>query len=246
MNIVTVVKALGPVDSRSIQRDPLLRWLIVVPLFIALATRWLLPIVFERLGALFGFDLTSYYAPVMSTLLLMIVPILAGTVIGFLLLDQRDDNTLTALQVTPMSLTDYMVYRFAGPILLSVVMTIIALPLAGVATVGFAALLIVSFAAAPLAPLFALFLAAFAQNKVQGFALTKASGIILWPPVIAYFVPPGWQLAFGLAPTYWPAKLLWILAAGEPYAWIYLLVGLIYQFLVMMMLMRRFHQVTHQ
>jgi fluoroquinolone transport system permease protein len=36
----------------------------------------------------------------MSFVLLM-TPMLAGIVVGFLLLDQRDDQTLTALQVTP-------------------------------------------------------------------------------------------------------------------------------------------------
>lgn len=246
MNLRTAFKALGPIDLKTIQRDPLLRWLVGAPLVAALATRWFLPIVFTRLGIFLEFDLMPYYTPIMGASLLMLVPVLAGMVIGFLLLDQRDDQTLTALQVTPMSLAAYIVYRFTAPILLSAIMTVITLPLAGVTTLGFASLAIVALAAAPLAPLFALFLAAFAQNKVQGFALTKASGLLLWPPIIAYFVQSGWQLAFGLAPTYWPARLLWTLEAGEAYAWIYLLVGLIYQFLIMAILLKRFNRLTHQ
>jgi fluoroquinolone transport system permease protein len=246
MNAINALKALGPIDARSVHRDSLLRWMIILPLLFALGVRWFFPLIFVRLGLLFEFDLMPYYPAIMSTLLLMLIPVLAGTVIGFLLLDQRDDQTLTALQVTPMSLATYLIYRFTVPLLLSMLITLIAFPLAGVARLSFPSLLLVIVAAAPQAPLFALFLAAFAQNKVQGFALTKASGILLWPPLIAYFVQSNWQFAFGLVPTYWPAKLLWTLAAGEANAWLYLVVGLVYQSLLMVVLMARFNRVMHQ
>jgi fluoroquinolone transport system permease protein len=55
--------------------------------------------------------------------------------------------------------------------------------------------------AASLAPLSALFFGSVAQNKVQGFVLNKGMGIILVPPLIAYFVESGWQLLFGIFPT---------------------------------------------
>jgi len=100
--------------------------------------------------------------------------------------------------------------------------------------------------AAPFAPIYALLLVAFAQNKVQGLALTKALGVIQWPPMIAYFVESGWQLALGIFPTYWPLKFFWVHQAGEANAWIYLPVGLAYQFLVLAVLLRRFNRVMHQ
>jgi len=70
-------------------------------------------------------------------------------------------------------------------------------------------------AAAPLAPAWALFLAAFAANKVQGFALMKAAGIVNWPPVIAWFVSADLRRLFGICPTYWPVEVYWELAAGR-------------------------------
>lgn len=39
-----------------------------------------------------------------------------GVVTGFLLLDERDDRTLTALQVTPLPLRAYIFYRVTVPI----------------------------------------------------------------------------------------------------------------------------------
>ena len=46
----------------------------------------------------------------------------------------------------------------------------------------------IAVATAPLTPIFALILAAFAQNKVQGFAVMKGLGRALMIPLVAYFI----------------------------------------------------------
>lgn len=239
------LKALGPIDFQSVRRDELLRWLIPFPLLIGVVLRFGVPPVEARILAQFGFDISPYYGLFMS-FVVMTMPLLVGMVIGFLLLDQHDDRTLTALQVTPLTLTGYLIYRISVPMLLSVLITLIVVPLANLVWIGWLPLLAATLASAPIAPLSALFLAAFAQNKVQGFALSKGSGVFLAPPLVAYFVQMPWQLLFGLTPTYWPVKLFWVLQNGEPHAWIYLVVGLAYQFLLLALLLRRFNRVMHQ
>jgi fluoroquinolone transport system permease protein len=113
----------------------------------------------------------------MSVVLLM-TPMLAGTVVGFLLLDQRDDQTLIALQVTPLTLGGYFVYRIAVPTLLSVVVTVLMLPVTGLLRLGPFGVMATALSACLLAPLYALLLGAYAANKVQGFALAKAAGVL--------------------------------------------------------------------
>lgn len=179
-------------------------------------------------------------------MIVLLTPYLAGLVIGFLLLDQRDDGTLTALQVTPLSLNGYLVYRLTTPMLVSIVMTLAAAPLSGVVDVGVGMLVATAVSAAPLAPIFALLLAVLAQNKVQGFALTKVSGLILIPPLIAYFVTTPWQILLGLFPTFWPAMALWSAQAGDPAFWFYWSAGLVYQLIVLTLLTRRFNQIMRQ
>jgi fluoroquinolone transport system permease protein len=106
MNSLTIWKTLTPIDIRSIGRDSLLRWIVILPLVVAVAARWLAPVLVANVERFLSFDLMPFYPAVMSYLLLLMVPYMAGFVIGFLLLDQRDDGTLTALQVTPLSLSD--------------------------------------------------------------------------------------------------------------------------------------------
>lgn len=246
MHALKVIRALGPIDARNVGRDAMLRWMAALPLVIAVAVRWLLPILIARLEALTQIVLTPYMPLVLSYGLLLLMPMLAGMVIGFLLLDQRDDQTLTALQVTPLPLSSYLAYRLGVPMLLSVALTLLTFPLAGLMTDQLGALLVAALAAAPLASIAALALAAFAANKVQGFALMKASGVFVMAPLIAAFVPSAWQLVFGIVPTYWPARLIWALQTADADAWVYLLVGLAYQALLLLLLLRRFERVMHR
>lgn len=246
MNIIRVWQALGPIDARSVQRDPLLRWLAALPLAAALAARWLLPTLLAQLEELLQLELLLYYPDFMAFALLLLGPMLAGVVIGFLLLDQRDDRTLTALQVTPLSLNHYLAYRITMPILIGVGLALLTLPLSGLVSLPALVLLAVAVSAAPMAPLFALFLAAFAANKVQGFAIQKIMGVVFLPPLVAYFTPAPWEWFFGLVPTYWPAKTLWLAQAGDARLWLFLIVGLLVQFLFLWLLLGRYNRVMRQ
>jgi len=237
-----VIHSLGPIDAKSVMRDNLLRWMIITPIALALSARWGVPFLTAWLSERFGFDLTPYYT-LLTSFLVLTVPSLVGAVVGFLLLDQRDDRTLTALQVTPLTVEGYLLYRTAIPLVLSVAMTTVMIALSGLVTMGLLPALLASLQAAPVAPLYALFVAAFAANKVQGFALLKAAGGLAWPPLLAYFVSSHWQLAFGIDPLYWPVKVFWMLEAGDAGVWLYYLGGLAYQAGLIVLLLRRFKDV---
>ncbi|MCA9972587.1 MAG: hypothetical protein KC425_20340 [Anaerolineales bacterium] len=237
-----IVRVMGPVDARGVGRDGLLRWILLLPLALALAARWLLPALLAEMETLLGLALLPYYRPVMGYVLATLAPFMVGFVVGFLLLDQRDDRTLVALQVTPLPLSGYLAYRLALPLLVSVPVTMLVLPVSGLAALTAVQLLLVAVAAAPQAPLLALLLAALAQNKVQGFALLKASSVVMLPPLLAYFLPPPWPLLLGIVPTVWPARLFWALQAGDP-AGLLLAAALAYQGLLLLALARAFRRV---
>ena len=240
--VAAVFRALGPIDARSVARDSMLRWLVGAPIAYALAFRWGVPGLRSWLDERYGFDLVPHY-PLLASFLVLITPALIGAVVGFLLLDQRDDRTLTALQVTPLTMEGYLAYRIAVPMVVSVPVMMASIAISDLATMGVSRAFAAAVQAAPAAPLFALFAAAFASNKVQGFALLKGVGVLTWPPVIAWFVSSPWQAAFGLDPLYWPLKVFWMLEAGEPLVWLYFLAGLAYQSLLIALLVRRFKTV---
>ena len=234
--------ALCGVDFKNLSRDPMLAWFTIFPLAIALAMRWGVPALTATLRARYDFDLVPYY-PLILSFLLLTMPTIVGAIIGFMLLDQRDDGTLSALQVTPLTMRGYLFYRASVPMALSLLMTAFALVISGLMVGHSALLLLYSLVAAPLGPLFALFTASFAANKVQGFALMKASGVISWPAIIAWFIPMPWQLAFGIVPHFWMAKVVWAGEAGES-VWLYAAVAILFQLALLLLLMRRFDRLV--
>ena len=244
MNGVRAVRVLGPIDLRGVWRDSLLRWLIGFAVATGILLRLGMPPLITWLAERHDFDLQPYLPLVMSTLLLML-PMMVGMIIGFLLLDERDDQTLTALQVTPLSLRIYLAYRLGMPVLASVLLTVLVFEIAGVGNVRAGELLLAAVAAAPLAPLFALYLAAFASNKVQGFALAKANGFLTIPPLIAWFVGAPYEYLCGIVPTYWPVKLYWRMTEGVFDGWVFV-GGIAFQFVVVGLLVRRFQFVTRR
>jgi fluoroquinolone transport system permease protein len=240
---VSRLRALGTIDAQSIARDSLLRWMVVLAPAIGLVFRFGAPRIDGMLEQELGFDLTPYF-PLLMSFLPLVAAGLAGTVSGFLLLDQRDDRTLTAILVTPLRLGGYLRYRLTAVILLSAALGSIMVPLAGLSETSLPQVVLSASVAAPLAPIYALFLGTFAANKVQGFALAKAIGVVFVPCVAAYFVTGPWQSAFGLLPHYWPLKVFWLFdeeatAAAMGHA----LLGLGWQGTVLAMLVRRFSRV---
>jgi fluoroquinolone transport system permease protein len=222
MDALRMIWALAPVDARGVWRDPLLRWLLLVPLGLGLATRSVFPNLLEQVATLLPFGLASVYQPLMAACLLLIGPLLAGMVVGFLLLDQRDEGTLVALQVTPLPAWAYLLYRLGLPLLSSIPLSVLAFGLSEIHVPGWrltGALLL----AAPLGPLYALALAKLAQNKVQGFALAKAAGVFIAAPLATLFTSPLWDHILLFAPTTWAARYLW---QGE---WWVLVGGIVYQ-----------------
>ncbi len=245
MNAIKVFRILGPIDARNIFRDSSIKWMIFLPLLMAIIIRWGVPPLTVSLEAQYGFDLTPYYPAILSYFFVAMCPFVFSMLVGFVLLDERDDNTLTALSVTPLSLNTYFAYRISMPIVLTIVLMFIIFPIAAIGTLPPEEILITAIAAAPTAPMFALFLATVAQNKVQGFALMKLAGMPLLAPIFGFFVDGPWEYAFGIVPTYWPMKVYWMLEAGQAGVWLHALVAVVYQSLIIWLLVKRFNKIMH-
>jgi fluoroquinolone transport system permease protein len=208
-------RALGAIDAGSISGDPLLRWMIAIPLVVAFAMRLLLPSVLVRLGDLTRVELGWMLAPFSGYVVVAFGPLIVGTVVGFLLLDQRDDRTLLAMRVTPLPLAAYLAYQLALPTLVSIPVTLAAVLVAGGLGLGPGGALLAALSGAPLAPLTAIALVALARNKLEGMALMKMASLVLGAPLASLFVPPVWDLALGVIPPFWVAHAVWALQQGE-------------------------------
>ncbi len=219
----SALRVLASADARVLGRDPLLKWVLLLPVGLAMLLRVLIPRVQEGLFAASGFDIEPYFPLVMGGYL-MTAPGIVGMVIGFLLLDERDARTLSALRATPLSMRKYLTYRIGLPLLAATASTLVGYPLVGLSPLPFTSLLAIGAVAGVSAPLLALVLATAAPNKVAGFAVVKILNGVNLLPIAAFFLPLPFQYIAGVIPTYWPMRALWSAAGGEPYL-VYLVVG---------------------
>jgi hypothetical protein len=201
------LSTVGRLSVRTLLRDPFLKLMAVLPFGIALIYRFAVPAADAALTGLIDpatFRLRTYY-PLISAFLLELTPLFAGGITGFSLLEDRDEGVLTAMAVTPLGRRGYLAARLVFPVLLAVVCSALAVPLAGLHRPEPAAFLIAVVAAAPLAPVSALLVVALAADKVEGLAVWKLLGFLFLGPAVLILPtaaqPVGWPLA-----SYWVAR----------------------------------------
>src|SRR5690554_6030134 len=122
------VLALAGGDFKNIVRDPVLFIITLIPVFFVLLVRFGLPA--ARVLLLPYFDLSEHYAFIMSFLIFM-TPAMYGTVLGFVLLDERDENILTVISVTPLMKPGYIAYRLLSPAVISFIFSYSVIILSG-------------------------------------------------------------------------------------------------------------------
>lgn len=190
-------------DAMNVSRDPMLIVAVVMSIVPAIVFGLTRQAMDDAALTAFGIEQISRYV-VPSALVLPAV--LVGWVTGFLLLEDRDDGVLLAVDVTPIGKAGFLLYRVTITALIGAVITAAAIPLV-VPSLGLLEKLLLVVAIAAECVLAAVVLPAVARNKVEGLALTKLTNIAAIVPLLAA-IPSPWRYLAGFFPTYWLGELL--------------------------------------
>ncbi|MEZ4813064.1 MAG: hypothetical protein R2883_06235 [Caldisericia bacterium] len=224
-------------DIKTIWRESFVIFGLVTPFFMALILRTIVYFIEKNMGIPGG--LSAEYSLLMSLMLIIVSPMLMGTAGGFLILDDRDQGILKTLKVTPLQTSTYLVFRLTFLTLLSAVVVLLAIPVCGLVPFTLSMIPTVLMTSL-LMPLTALFIASFAGNKVEGFAMMKASGFFTMAPVAAFFIKNLWHYAFAIIPTYWSLFGFDFCVKGDPRLWLYVAVGFVFQGILIWILAKVF------
>ena len=188
-------------DALNVSRDPILLAAMVISILPAI-----LLLAFGQAaeaGAQTAWGVSGM-ASVLGALAVVVPGAMIGWVTGFLLLEDRDEAMLLALEITPIGKTGFIAYRLAVCAVLVVALST-ATALATLPIGPFTALAMGLVAAAHgLAG--ALFLLAFAANKVEGLALTKLVNLALFAPLVVLWQGPLRYLGAPL-PPFWIGEM---------------------------------------
>lgn len=233
--------ALGHNDLRGTYRDPLLVMIVVAPVIWTTAVALGTPMFTDMLAERYEFDLFPYHPLVLTAFLLLTSIIVTGGLAAFLVLDEVDAGTLSALRVTPVALSRYLAYRAGTVVAVTAVYVVATLSLSRILKPGLILPLIpIGLLAGLSAVVTLLLIVALAGNKIQGIAMLRALGLLgAALPCLPWFIDSAWNLAFGVLPPYWAAKTFWV-ASDDGTWWPYLVVGTAYNLTVCWVLFRRF------
>ncbi|MDW7738516.1 MAG: ABC transporter permease [Bacillota bacterium] len=222
-------------------RDPMTRFMLFYPILFGIVGRYVLPVIADNSG--FSIDRNADF--ILSALTLM-MPMIYGAVIGFSILDDRDDHIVDSIRVTPLSFNHFMAFRLVIVYFFAFLASVFVMWFSAVGNLSWGNILVVSFLASFSAPITGLLINIFANNKIEGFAIMKLIGLVIILPIIALFFSDSKELFFSLIPAFWPAKMIGTLIRGEEQMFmsfrLYFWIGLIYLLVINFLSYRKFNQ----
>ncbi len=192
--LISAIWTLARNDARLFGRDSFLPFLLLFSTGLAVLLRFGLPWLGDLVASnpKLGISAEEFFPLFIGYTVMFSFAGVGGTLIAFIVLDERDEHTIDALLVTPLPVSYYLGYRLLVAIAIAFVLVLAEVYIIGEAIIPFWQLLPIAAVASLMGALMELFLAAFASNKVEGFALMKIivlSGLLLFG---AWFVPMPW------------------------------------------------------
>jgi fluoroquinolone transport system permease protein len=205
---------LAAADVRMVARDPLLAIMPFAPLLAATAMRLIMPLVAGFLLPRLGFELLSW-GGLIRGILILFPGMFYGMVAGFLLLDDRDDGIAAYWSVTPVLRRGYLLARLGLFTLAAIPAGLVCGLIIGSGPLRWGHDLVMAVLGAMQVPVYSLFLAAFATNKVEGLSIVKALGILNMAP-LAVLLPGSVGLLGWPVPQFWAATGFLSGLSGHP------------------------------
>lgn len=197
------LSALFRADVYNIIRDPIMAMILVLVMALPTAI-WVWRVELDTY-ALAAFDIANISVYV-SSFVLLLTAVLMGWLTGMLLLEDRDDGPLLALEITPIGKNGFLLYRAGITALFAFLATLVIGQLLLDQPFGLQLFLAVLIALEAVMITFALL--AMASNKVEGLALSKVLNIAALIPLMA-LIPSDLRYFAALIPSYWIGELLY-------------------------------------
>lgn len=236
-------------ELRNIRRDKMYIFFGLFPIIMGLLGYFLVPYIEDSVAP-------GNPAPqIVAMFLILITGYIFGAVTGFTLLDDKDDNVLMSLKITPISVKVYVILKLIISYIFGfVAMLILVLVTNFLPGASFWSLLLISAVGALQGPAVALIVNSFAKNKVEGFVVMKMSGLLLIVPVLTFFIFDWQEVFLVFAPGFWPGRMIQIemMEAGMlpqndiNFTFVvYFIFGIIYNLLFLSLLMKLYSKKTN-
>ncbi|WP_456326222.1 ABC transporter permease [Palaeococcus sp. (in: euryarchaeotes)] len=228
MSFVKKFASIYKTDLKLLRRDPMLLYSVAMILVFLLIVRYFK----DRIGV---------YYPTLALLVMLFIPMILGMIPGFMMADEKEDKTIQALQVIPISGEAFLTYRLTWASITVAVLTaispkILAIELSQKGLLALGVLFIFEVW------IYGLLITVFSESRMQALTVSKVLGwFLMLPPLIKLVVvwrnlSTDWSKFTAFLPTYWLYKVFegiplndysdFPIAIGVHLVWLLPLVGL--------------------
>lgn len=202
-----VLRSFG-IFIRQIIRDDMLWAVCIAPLLTALLFRFGIPYAETLLCARFQRQsiFADYY--LLFDLVLCLMPsYMFCFASAMVMLTERDENMAGYMAVTPVGKAGYVLSRLVLPAAISIPFSILLTKFFSLAYWDYLILLEAGLLMSLLSVAIALIIFSFSRNRVEGIAMGKMSGLMIFGLAVPFFVLSDAQYLVAFLPSFWVAKL---------------------------------------
>ncbi|MDX8338881.1 hypothetical protein SLH46_06790 [Draconibacterium sp. IB214405] len=184
-------------DFKLIFRDASLKSFLALPVVLFALIIWAAPPLIEKY---------DFLLPYLS--LFLVVGVIENTqmfcfINTMVLIDEKESEVAKVYGVVPLSKLEYVFSRFLIPYLFTVLINVILLSVQSICELSVSSIIVISFLAALVVPVYALAINSVVQNRMQGMVYAKAFNMVVLIPIAAFFIPEKFRNLFGIFPTHW-------------------------------------------
>lgn len=151
----------------------------------------------------------SPVASIGGSIFVVFMIIVSAILLGLGIVDDKDQGTILAFRVSPVSSSDYYIGRAIFPLIINLVYAIIALFILGLSEVNISQVMVVVLFGFGTTLIYGLFVGALANNEVEGIGIAKISSMVLLLAILgATLLPDNWQWIVWWSPVYWTYSAL--------------------------------------
>jgi len=187
---------------RAVAHDGMLVVMLFAPVLIGCIFRFFIPFAVEQWHLYF---LQPYYL-LFDLFLMAMTPILWCFASALAMLDEMDMGVTRHLIVTPLGRGGYLLSRLLFPLILVFPVTLGVISFASLTSFSWGTLFLMAFASSCMSIIPALLIVTFAENRVEGMAMGKLSGLFSLGLVVPFFSIGLEQYLFAFLPSFWLAK----------------------------------------
>ncbi|NCA67262.1 MAG: hypothetical protein EOM87_04265 [Clostridia bacterium] len=238
-------------ELKNIIKDRMNMFMMAYPFLMLFITGFVVPEVLTRANA--DIITSSYINIVLLLMNITIGAMMGGFLLGFSLIENKDEKTFNTIAVTPASIKGYVAFKSLYSTCISLCGNLIIffglMLIAGDKVTVFDGaravpifnnikpyhIIVVAITNSLLTPALAMVMASFAKNKVEGFVFAKSGGILILLPILMMlnFFNGATQYILAPLPHFWSAKSIYNLASMNTNAanlnfWFYNIIGVIY------------------